>query len=601
MLDECKGDKLEEVLVSFSTVVLRKALAAEKHGDSSITKRLVLTRKLVLKDQESLLPLAVAHRASLTALLRRKKQLRASYSDFQHLLDQKEQDLARRTEHLEAIEESGAARAVPNHVTQSIKRQFDIHWQGDPRWVDILVKGGEHNVRDSLLETDFSEHWQSLNQGTVGMAIPTNQQGVLHDLEKRIVSQQARLQHWQAVKDDLIRQSKPNLSVKNQCSQLGKPRGLELDLSRHKNVLFEPKIVNLEGKEQGMADKSRAASMMDDYARLVDSMQGELTNVGKDVRQSFKSTKGKRNSIFPVSLRDGDKISNSDDFDISAENRARSSDIPSAKTSWTSYGPTLRHENGGDAETPYSPIRDHSPQSHESIETTNTRAQDAATVNSSIESDLRNASKTQVDSSKPELLDENELLAQQIILSTRNAAPSPAKPKHSLRERTRQSMGMSTLAAFEEIPILDPPSMPPPPPTIDSSPPLPSKSTTLLERTRQSMSLMPSTSLQSRKSLRKPRPSKIYPTNQFETPSKQQFTTNTVEEGTPPEKLFAQEADYASVFKSRPKIGLSPTVSPELREVNEMDEFDKSFAVDNILDYGSGSPSMRRTGRVGRF
>jgi len=117
MLDECKGDKLEEVLISWSSAVLAKVLAAERNRNSSVARRLILNRKIALKDQESFLPLAVAHRASLTAVLRRKEQLRTRYSDFQHCLDQKEQDLARRTERLEEIEESGAARVVPNHVT----------------------------------------------------------------------------------------------------------------------------------------------------------------------------------------------------------------------------------------------------------------------------------------------------------------------------------------------------------------------------------------------------------------------------------------------------------------------------------------------------
>lgn len=55
------------------------------------------------------------------------------------------------------------------------------------------------------------------------------------------------------------------------------------------------------------------------------------------------------------------------------------------------------------------------------------------------------------------------------------------------------------------------------------------------------------------------------------------------------------------MFKSRPKIALSPTVSPELREVNETDKFDDSFAENDVSNLCRGSPSMRRAGRVGRF
>ncbi len=606
MLDECKGDKLEEVLVSWSSAVLAKVLAAERNRNSSVARRLVLNRKIALKDQESFLPLAVAHRASLTAVLRRKEQLRTRYSDFQHCLDQKEQDLARRTERLEEIEESGAARVVPNHVTQRIRRQFDIHWQGDPRWVDILVKGGEHKVRDPLLETEFSELWPLLNQGTVDKATATDQEGLLQDLEKKIISQRVRLQHWKALKDDLTRESNPTSSAKRQGSRSGKVQGIELGLIKPKDIVINQKKLYIGEKGQGMADRSCAPFMTDEYARLVDSMQAELTIVGKGAGQNAKSPKRKRNSIFPVPLTDRDKITRSDDLEILEGNSPQDLDTPTTKTSQTPYRPSLEspshHTNGGDNKTLHRPISDYSSTLRKSTEVTGLRVQDAVTVNRNIDLSSRNASETQEDSVNPEVLDEDELLAQQIICSTRNAPPSTAKYKRCLVERTRQSMGFPTVAPCNEIHHLEPPLMlPPPSSTLDSSSPLPSKTTTLSERTRQSMSLMPSTSLKPRKSLHKPRPSRTYPTNQFETPSKQQVSTNVAKEETPPEKLFAQEADYTSVFKSRPKIALSPTVSPELREVKETDKFDDSFAENDVSKLCRGSPSMRRAGRVGRF
>lgn len=606
MLDDCKGDKLEEVLVSFSSAVLAKVLAAERNRNPSVARRLVLSRKIALKDQESFLPLAVAHRASLTAVLRRKKQLRTRYSDFQHLLDQKEQDLARRTEQLEAIEESGAARVVPNHISQGIKRQFDIHWQGDPRWVDILVKGGEHNARDPLLETKFSELWPLINQGTVDKATATDQEGLLQDLQKKIVSQQARLQHWKALKDDLIRESNPASLAKHQCTPSGKSQGIELNWIQHKDIIIDQEKLGAGENGQRMADRSAAPSMTDEYARLVDSMQAELTIVGKGVPQNAKSTKRKRNSIFPVSLTDGDNITKSNNLESSEGKFPQGLDAPTVKTSWTPHRPRLdspsHHTNGGDNKTLPISTSDCSFTLHKGTEATGLTVQDADTVNSSIDLNLRKVSETQENPVNPEVLDEDELLAQQIICSTRNAPPSPAKYKRSLVERTRQSMGLPTLAPCNEIPHLEPPPMPPPPSnTLDSSPPLPTKTTTLLERTRQSMSLMPSTSLKPRKSLHKPRPSRTYPTNQFETPRKQQVPTHAAKEETPPETLFAQEADYTSVFKSRPKIALSPTVSSELREVNDTDDFLNSFAEDGTFKQCGESPSIRRTETVGKF
>ena len=92
MLDECKGEKLEEVLTTFSTIVLHKRLATERNQDTSIAKHLALAPKLKAQDQGSLLPLAIAHRASLKATLHRKKQLRLRYQDYQQMLDEKGQE-----------------------------------------------------------------------------------------------------------------------------------------------------------------------------------------------------------------------------------------------------------------------------------------------------------------------------------------------------------------------------------------------------------------------------------------------------------------------------------------------------------------------------
>lgn len=605
MLDECKGDKLEELLVSLSTAVLTKVLAAQRNQDSSIARRLVLNRKIALKDQASLLPLAVAHRASLTAVLRRKEQLRTRYSNFQHRLDQKEQDLARRIERLEAIEESGIARVVPNHITQRIRRQFDIHWQGDPRWVDILVKGGEHKVRDPLLETEFSELWPLLNQGTVDKATATDQDGLLQDLEKKIISERVRLQHWKALKDELTRESNPTSSVKPQGCPPGKVQGIELGLTKSQDIMIDQKKLCAGEKGQGTAHRSCAPFMTNEYARLVDSMQAELTTVGKGVGRNAKSPKRKRNSIFPVPLTDPGKITRSDDLGILEGNSPQGLDTPTTRTPQTPRRPSLdspsHHTNGGDNRTLHRTASNYSSTLHKSTEA-GIRVQDAVTVNRNIDLSSRNASGTQEDPVNPEVLNEDELLAQEIISSTRNAPPSTAKYKRCLVERTRQSMGFPIVAPCNEIPHLEPPPMlPPPSSNPDSSPPLPSKRTTLSERTRESMSLMPSTSLKPWKSLHKPQPSRTYPTNQFETPNKQQVSTNAAKEETPPEKLFAQEADYTSVFKSRPKIALSPTLSPELREVNEMDELGESFAENDVSNFCEGSPSMRRAGRVGRF
>jgi hypothetical protein len=71
---------------------------------------------------------------------------------------------------------------------------------------------------------------------------------------------------------------------------------------------------------------------------------------------------------------------------------------------------------------------------------------------------------------------------------------------------------------------------------------------------------------------------KIFPVNQFETPGKLR-PQDVIDErrwkdrnATPTEKLFSDEAEYASVFKSRPRIQLSP--KPSLTGTPVVGEYD---------------------------
>lgn len=190
---------------------------------------------------------------------------------------------------------------------------------------------------------------------------------------------------------------------------------------------------------------------------------------------------------------------------------------------------------------------------------------------------------------------EEEQLAEEIVSLTMDAEPTPVKPKPSLVERTRQSMAFASpgprLAATES-------SLPPffQPDEAKAANPDISNRGSLLERTRQSMSMVPPQPRASRKSINVRRNSKIYPTNQFETPRKPQ----TISELTPPDELFSPGAGYDSVFKSRPKVGFSPTISPVPGDdsiVSGSQDATRS-SEDGLGWEGESSPLARMTARA---
>ena len=99
---------------------------------------------------------------------------------------------------------------------------------------------------------------------------------------------------------------------------------------------------------------------------------------------------------------------------------------------------------------------------------------------------------------------------------------------------------------------------------------------TLVERTRKSMSLIPP--LPSHEALVRPRhhrgPRSSFPVNQFETPRNSSGARSGA--STPQDKLFEEDAEYASVFKSRPRVALSPVSSPAVH-VSPSIDLDEDF------------------------
>jgi len=193
--------------------------------------------------------------------------------------------------------------------------------------------------------------------------------------------------------------------------------------------------------------------------------------------------------------------------------------------------------------------------------------------------------------------DEDDILAEQIISMTINAAPTPAKPELSLVERTRQSMAFAPSSGFQGLTAREasPPSTPSIAAKNESRYTDNGSANTLLERTRQSISMLPPKPKASRKSIHNRRESKIYPTNQFETPKKQ---LSMVEEATPPEVLFSPGAGYDSVFKSRPKIAVSPTPSPMPGHRSKMNDTHEDESAGDSVGRVQSSPLARITARV---
>ena len=530
MFDDCKGEKLQELLASFSTLVLRKMLVGGQDGRSSIAGRLAVAKKVTAQKHASLLPLAVAHRASLTVLLRRKQHLRQRYHNFSKVLDLKEQELDSRFEAIVKIQEFLDINPIPDHTVSRVSKLFEKNWHGDCGLVRVVTEGEDQISEDGFLDKDFTVIWPKISDDSLDESTERTSNSLLEDLEKRVADQEARLGQWKDFKDVMEKNIKSSANPKPQSPALARVKSSAPDIQQQRDLVFSPRKSPRKSGWGVRNDKNRAsfsmpaASMNNDR---MDSLSPSERRRGNPANKTSKFTDHKyKNGLYPASgsphdssLEETDRSGFSevtkDEFqcDDLVKRTARTQNLP---------GPP----DGG----------------------------------------LNNA-RADMDDDTTEFanLDEDDLLADQIVSMTLNAAPTPAKPKLSLIERTRQSI----LASSSPQKLISEDDTPPPQslpaikenkdsPIINNS--YPPKN--LLDRTRQSISLVPSKPRGPRQSIHnldRRRTSKIYPTNQFETPRKQMERSR---EFTPPEELFSPRAGYDSVFKSRPKVGFSPITSP---------------------------------------
>lgn len=570
MFDECKGERLEDVLAAFSTIVLQRVLSAERNIKPSRVKRLALAHTLSGEEQRSLLPLAIAHRVSLEGVLRKRAHLRTKYLGFQNVLDVKEQELLSRTASLELAIKNREEGVCPSGNIRGLRKQFGIHWQGDSRWVDTIFEG-EQGAQDSLLDTPFPEVWERVTSGTIDQDVP-QQQGLLQQLDSRVAAQEARLQKWRRFKEDLAIMTKPAARSKSPGVLQRPSQGLDLDFSRHTDLTLKPAdIAQTSLHDQSIGESEPA--LIDEYERLMKSMRGELIKVDEAKPPSynhledwtFEQKRVQPHELLPHTSKMPAPANIEKLPQAALETANATTKLPhaSSKRSPTPVNRTEisynRHTNG--SSTLHSNFIPYLDQDH------------ALSENPLSSSNSKLNQTNQLLADPPSDMDEEETLAQQIILSTTSTL-SPKKPKPSLSERTRKSMALTSPDEVFQIPVAE--SFPKPKsPTLPSTDVFASSSSTapnsresLIERTRQSMSLLPP---KPRKQITdKRRTSKVYPTNQFGSPE-QSYNTSNAEAMTPPETLFAHDVNYASVFKSRPKIATSPTPSPMPNGHNGLD------------------------------
>ncbi|KAH7314346.1 HAUS augmin-like complex subunit 6 N-terminus-domain-containing protein [Rhexocercosporidium sp. MPI-PUGE-AT-0058] len=578
MLDECKGDRLDEVLAVFSNAVVKKALQAEWSGYEALAQQLAVENFSYSGERTILSALILAHKASLSKHLKGKEDARARYHDFSDLLNLNDRRIARRHEQLkQAMEENRENGSMAQREVYAVQDTVGKNWAGNTEWLETILYGDSRSNTDGFLATPFDKIWQHVDNGSIGEVEGTNRVGLLEQLDARVKDQERRLAKWQDFGKTL---SKPAGSspVKDAVKDSAEPNKIDLNFNLHQNLQ-----IGRSTKDKVLQSNSVS---LEEYTRLVENMRTELADVSRPQvwanrppRQSLLVEK--RRSLVaqsPVPSLQELPEGKDEDWSSAGDMEGESSESPNYATKSTSRTPPS--ETPADitesVEVPVQikPVRPPVPKFKETIKV-NIAPKPATTPSPKDPSPPRVRPITPPLPSPPirKPAETESDLADQILNSVSAASPSPKKQRHtlSLAERTRLSMSRTSHSQYsdlhDEFEITDlprlsikpaRPSLAPRAPSTESDP-----HADLIERTRKSMAgfeaAQKKAQIERRRSVKdakkKQRESSYFPKVEEE-------TVATPEVGGASVELMEGDPDYESVFMSRPKIATSPAVSP---------------------------------------
>jgi len=205
MLDECKGERLEEVFAAFSSAVLKKLVAERSLNDTApehrapIAERLAIENRGYTGERTELNGLLLAHKVSLTGALARKNEERSRYHDFEELLEFKQRGLVRRREQVEnsATSQEDDSAQLDDQTRREAQDILRTNWTGNESWVDtLLYDGAGARPTGTLLDAPFEEVWRGVQEGRLS-DLEGQGTDLLGTLDNRVRLQKSRLEKWE--------------------------------------------------------------------------------------------------------------------------------------------------------------------------------------------------------------------------------------------------------------------------------------------------------------------------------------------------------------------------------------------------------------------
>lgn len=549
MLDECKGEKLEEILAIFSNVVLKKILAGSIRGHEPLAFQLAHEDFSYTGERSSLLSLIIAHKASLRHHLESKNNLRERYNEFNDLLNSIDCQLDRQHEKFKEVADKDTQQAyISGKRCQELLERALASSSGNPNGLKAIFTEENSVEKACILSTSFNILWDHVKQGTIEILEDKNKSSLLKKLNSKLQDQDDRLEKWQNF-GNRLKEIKASFPTEKPQTIPKKYDGLDLKLTKHQDLQIGTSL------KIKYSPKSQSA---DEYFRLLNDMKLRLDEVGKINILTHKIHEAE---VF-VKVENERDSPNDTICQLGSQN---TSELIANQTN------TKDNEYSEDQEAEF--------ESSDHLHgTTKLESKDIATASKSSNNygnpiDLaqhKSLSKISGKGAESESESESEL-ANQILNSMSTSSPSPRKPKPSLSlaERARISMANTRLklsGASEEIKDASDPLKLPTRSRVTAVTNIPKPigeldyRADLCQRTRNSMSGREAAQKQAKIDRRK---------SQKEAKKKQRESSylHKVEKAVSLDdskiEMIEGDPDYESVFKSRPKIKTSPIMSSE--------------------------------------
>ncbi|KAM7197233.1 HAUS augmin-like complex subunit 6 N-terminus domain containing protein [Rhypophila sp. PSN 637] len=276
MLDECKGERLAEVLAVFSSAVLKKLVAEQQLNNPSypsLAQTIALEHRGYTGERAEFNTLILAHKVSLHRLLDDKNATRSRYKEFSDLLKLKEDAISHRRQQIDlAKRDQDAKSGISQDLKLDLRRTVRNNWSGNEHWMEVLLYGDSHGRKDGLLSAPFDRVWRRVQSGRLS-ELQDQSGGLLEQLDNRVQNQKSRLEKWQSFRHEMF--GKVSLDrAKNEAKARPREKGIDLGFRTHENL----HLGRLSPKKLA---RTKPSELHGEYQQVMQGLEAQLAKLSQ--------------------------------------------------------------------------------------------------------------------------------------------------------------------------------------------------------------------------------------------------------------------------------------------------------------------------------